>query len=452
MPHTVLAITLCSWVSGAGAAAPVHSPVAAGDETYRQLELFARVLSYVENNYVEPTDKRQLMYGAIKGMLETLDPHTVFMPPEVFREMKVDTSGEFGGLGLEVAVKGDTLTVVSPMDDTPAARAGIRPGDRLLKIDGESTQGMDLVTAQQRMRGPPGKKVTLTLMRDGFSAPRELALIRDHIRIASVEGAVYGGIGHVKVKAFQERTDHDLRKELDRLRGQNGGKPLRALVLDLRNNPGGLLDQAVAVSDRFLPGNLSIVSTRGRSGKGAAEEKSRDVDTEPPYPLAVLVNAGSASASEIVAGALQDNGRATVMGLPTFGKGSVQTVIELEDGSGLKLTIARYYTPNGRSIQERGITPDYLVPESPGAEPKSPTRERDLKRHFKGEGQGATSGAGGAVGLPGPATGWGPAEAVSDYQLKVALNFLNAAPVKSAAGRRAGAVSGATGGRGSAEK
>src|SRR5262249_32797327 len=282
------------------------------------------------------------MYGAIKGMLDTLDPHTVFMPPEAFKEMKIDTSGEFGGLGLEVAKKNDVLTVVNPIEDTPAARAGIQTGDQILKIDGESTKEMDVSRAIQKMRGPPGKKASLTIMRQGFNKPRDLTLVRDRIRIVSVDGTLYDdGIGHIRVKNFQERTDVYLRKELDRLRGLNHGKELRGLVLDLRNNPGGLLDQAVAVSDRFLPGHLTIVTTRGRDGRNVSEERSKDRDTESPYPVVVLVNAGSASAAEIVAGALQDHARAVVMGTPTFGKGSVQTIIELEDGSGLKLTVAR---------------------------------------------------------------------------------------------------------------
>jgi len=392
--------------------------------TYRQLELFARVLSYVENNYVEPVDDQRLMYGAIKGMLDTLDPHTVFMPPEVFKEMKIDTSGEFGGLGIEIARKGDVITVVAPMDDTPAARAGIRPGDQILQIDGADTRDMDLAQAIQRMRGPAGRKVLLNIMRDGFSAPREIAIIRDHIRIVSVEGALYGGIGYIRVKNFQERTDVSLRKELDRLRGLNGGRELRGLVLDLRNNPGGLLDQAVAISDRFLPGNLPIVTTRGRNGRNTVEERSRDRDTEKAYPLVVLVNSGSASASEIVAGALQDHGRATIMGTPTFGKGSVQTLIELEDGSGLKLTIARYYTPKGRSIQERGISPDFLVAEEGSAANASGdhVRERDLQRHFKAEG-GAQAAL--ARRLPSNLKDWEASASVSDHQLKVALNYLN---------------------------
>jgi len=400
------------------------------EDTYRQLELFARVLSYVENNYVEPVEKQQLVYGAIKGMLETLDPHTQFMPPETFKEMKIDTSGEFGGLGIEIAKKDDIITVVSPIDDTPAARAGVRPGDQIFKIDDEPTQGMDLGRAIQKMRGPAGKKVMLTIMREGFSAPREIAIIRDHIRIVSVEGALHGGIAHVKVKNFQERTDTYLRRELDRLRTQNGGKELRGLVLDLRNNPGGLLDQAVALSDRFLPGNLTIVTTKGRNGRSVTEEKSKERDTERGYPMVVLVNAGSASASEIVAGALQDHGRATIIGTPTFGKGSVQTVIELEDGSGLKLTIARYYTPKGRSIQERGIAPDYVVMEGAPANAatttrEAPLRERDLRRHFKNEAGEAERKAELTPSLPPNFREWDVASKLTDIPLRVALSHLH---------------------------
>ncbi|XXF76600.1 S41 family peptidase [Myxococcaceae bacterium GXIMD 01537] len=395
------------------------------DSTYAQLELFARVLSYVENNYVERVDRKQLMQGAIKGMLETLDPHTSYMPPELFKEMKIDTSGEFGGLGIELARKDEHIVVVAPIDDTPASRAGIKAGDRILRIDEESIQGWDLPQVLQKMRGPAGKKVMLTIMREGFSAPRDIAIIRDHIRIISVEGALYDGIGHVKVKNFQDRTDLYLRKELDRLRALNGGKELRGLVLDLRNNPGGLLDQAVAVSDRFLPGELTIVTTRGRDGRNIIEERGKERDTEKNYPMVVLVNGGSASASEIVAGALQDHGRAVILGSQTFGKGSVQTVIELDDGSGLKLTIARYYTPKGRSIQERGITPDYFAGEAAGKGSDAP-REKDLDRHFKAEptvGPSATPEA--PRRLP-EQTEWSITAKLEDPALKAALGFLHA--------------------------
>lgn len=400
------------------------------ENTYRQLELFARVLSYVQNNYVEPVDEQQLMYGAIKGMLETLDPHTQFMPPDVFKEMKIDTSGEFGGLGIEIARRDDNLVVVAPIDDTPAQRAGIRAGDQILKIDDEPTRNMELARAIQKMRGPAGKKVLLTIMREGFTAAREFAIIRDHIRIASVEAALYGNLGYVKVKNFQERTDQSLNKEIQKLRVQNGGKELKGLVLDLRNNPGGLLDQAVAVSDRFLPGNLAIVSTRGRNGTQVTEERSKERDAERGYPMVVLVNAGSASASEIVAGALQDHRRAVILGTPTFGKGSVQTVIEMEDGSGLKLTIARYYTPSGRSIQEKGILPDYIVPEAEGGQVLKPDqlREKDLKRHFRGEGGDAPDATTLKVSLPPNLKPGRATEKVTDYQLKVALDYLAGLP------------------------
>jgi carboxyl-terminal processing protease len=412
--------------------APVHQAHArepsANTLSYEQLEVFARVLSYVENNYVEPVDERQLMQGAIQGMLETLDPHTVFMPPEVFKEMKIDTSGEFGGVGIELNQEGERFRVSTSIEDTPGARAGIRVGDELVAIDGERTRGSSLAEVMQRMRGPAGKRVLLTIMREGFSAPRELALIRDHVRIISVEGALYGGIAHLKVKSFQDRTDFYLRKELDRLRAQNGDKPLRGVVLDLRNNPGGLLDQAVSVSDLWLPGNLTIVSTRGRNPSQSTEERSKDRDTEPDYPLVVLVNAGSASASEIVAGALQDHGRATILGTQTFGKGSVQTVIELEDGSGLKLTVARYYTPKGRSIQEKGITPDYQVAETTGERTaKDEPREKDLERHFKAEPAAATEDS--LVMKPKGFTeeprAWDVTSKLKDHQLQVALNYLN---------------------------
>ncbi len=423
--HVVVLLLAGATARGAPAAptppAPAAAPSAAVDSTtYKQLELFARVLSYVQNNYVEKVDDKQLMYGAIKGMLDTLDPHTVFMPPDVFKEMKIDTSGEFGGLGLDIAKKGDVLVVVSPVDDTPAARAGVRAGDEILAIDGESTRSMDVARAAAKMRGPAGKRVTLTLMRPGFVQPQDITILRDHVRIISAEGTLYGSIGYVKLKNFQERTDAYLKRELDRLRSLNGGHELRALVLDLRNNPGGLLDQAVAVSDRFLPGKLTIVTTRGRGAHNVTEEKSHDRDTEKPYPMVVLVNGGCASAAEIVAGALQDHSRALVVGTPTFGKGSVQTVIELEDGSGLKLTIARYFTPNGRSIQELGIQPDVVVLDSRDGASAHMPREKDLRHHLHNE---ATPDARTPRVLQ--AKDWAVTASLPDEQLRLALNYLH---------------------------
>jgi carboxyl-terminal processing protease len=405
----------------AAAPAAVAPPGAATEApTYKQLELFARVLSYVQNNYVEKVDDKQLIYGAIKGMLDTLDPHTVFMPPDVFKEMKIDTSGEFGGLGLDIAKKGDVLVVVTPVDDTPAARAGVRAGDEILAIDGESTRSMDVARAAAKMRGPAGKRVTLTLMRPGFVQPQDITILRDHVRIVSAEGMLYGGIGYVKLKNFQERTDAYLKRELDRLRTLNGGRELRGMVLDLRNNPGGLLDQAVAVSDRFLSGKLTIVTTRGRGAHNVTEEKSHNRDTEKPYPMVVLVNGGCASAAEIVAGALQDHNRALIVGMPTFGKGSVQTVIELEDGSGLKLTIARYFTPKGRSIQEFGIQPDVVVPDTRDGSAARMPREKDLRHHLHNDA---------AVDARSPrvlqAKDWAVTSSLTDEQLRLALNYLH---------------------------
>ena len=397
--------------------------------TYRQLDLFARVLSYVQNNYVEEVGEKQLIQGAIKGLIGTLDPHTLFMPPEVFKDMKIDTTGEFGGLGIEISskvqvrsgVRSESLVVVAPIDDTPAFRAGIHAGDVILKIDGESAAEMDVVTAIARMRGPAGTKVTLNILRDGFAQPRDIVIVRDHIRIVSVEGRLYEGYAYVRVKSFQEHTDRFLKRALDDLRAQNKGE-LRGLVLDLRNNPGGLLEQAVRISDRFLRGGLTIVTTKGRGGKHVEEEKSHDRDTEPLYPVIVLVNGGSASASEIVAGALQDHARAVVMGTQSFGKGSVQTLIELDDGSGLKLTIARYFTPKGRSIQQKGITPDVIVGE---ASDESFPREADLRNHFRNDaGEPRASPAPAVARDLAPAPRTADARPGQDYVLKTALDYL----------------------------
>jgi len=354
-----------AFVAGVVFHASIGHAAAAG---YGKLDVFARVLAFVENNYVDEVDGNQLIYGAIKGMLSTLDPHTIFLAPDEYAAMRADTSGEFGGLGVEIAAGEDALVVVAPIDDTPAARAGIQPGDRILAIDGESTKGMSVPVAVRRMRGELGTRVQLLLMREGFEAPLQLALLRDRVRVQSVEWRLYpDGRGYVRIKSFQEHTDEHLGKALAALKEANGGKELQGLLLDLRNNPGGLLDQAVRVADRFLGDGL-IVSTEGRGGKELEQARAHVAGTEPAYPLVVLVNGGSASASEIVAGALQDHGRAVLLGAKTFGKGSVQTVIDLDDGSGLKLTIARYYTPSHRSIHGKGIEPDVAIAEARGVE------------------------------------------------------------------------------------
>src|SRR5438128_1106525 len=412
----------CATVGGFGAVGVAR---AANDPAgpYRKLDVFSHVLSLIQNNYVEDVDDAKLLYGAIDGMVRTLDPHSTFMEPKAYSALKQETDGEYGGVGLEIASRGDELVVVSPVDDSPASRAGLAPGDRVLEIDGAQTRGWKDADAVKALMGAPGTKCMVKVARAAWSEPRAFALVRDVIRVVSVEHRLYDRrYGYVKIKNFQDRTDSYLRKALDALRTQAGGH-LAGVVLDLRHNPGGLLDQAVKVADRFLVEGV-IVTTKGRDSKHVEVERAHAKDTEPGYPLIVLVDGGTASASEIVAGALQDHGRAVVMGTPTFGKGSVQTVIELEDGSGLKLTIARYYTPSGRSIQEKGITPDLYVRQQPGpavAEDEV-TRERNLPNHFKGEDGGSTVVAASTASLP--QLPQQPGDPSDDYQLKTALDTL----------------------------
>jgi carboxyl-terminal processing protease len=385
---------------------------------YRKLDVFSHVLSLIENNYVEPVDEAKLVYGAIDGMIHTLDPHSSFMDPRSYAALKEETEGEYGGIGLELATRGDDVVVVAPIDDTPASRAGFQPGDRLIEIDGRAVRGWRETEAVRALVGPPGTKVTVKAHRAAWAEPRTFTLVRDVIRLVSVEGRLFDRkLAYVKIKTFQDRTDVYLRKSLESLRMEAGGQ-LAGLVLDLRHNPGGLLDQAVKVADRFLDGGV-IVTTKGRSGKNVEVERAHPKSGEPRYPVIVLVDGGTASASEIVAGALQDSGRAVVVGTRTFGKGSVQTVIELEDGSGLKLTIARYYTPSGRSIQERGITPDLWVKAS--ASDDDAPREQNLPGHFKSEEEAAISSAPLQPPAPQPPA---PDDPQDDPQLKVALDTL----------------------------
>ncbi len=388
-------------------------------QPYRPLDVFSDVLAHIENSYVEPVDEKDLVYGAIDGMMSRLDPHSIFMRPDVYKQMRDETSGEFDGLGLEVTIQDGDLTVISPVADSPGERAGIRPGDKVLSIDGTSTKDMTLGSAIRRMKGPAGTKVVLEIMRPEFTAPQKLTLVRDRIRTQSVDVRVLDAdrrYAYVRLRAFQERTDRGLVKALDDARAAVHGQ-IRGLVLDLRNNPGGLLDQAVRVADVFLSSGI-IVTTEGRGKRNVEVERAHEKDTEPPYPMIVLVNKGTASASEIVAGALQDQGRAVIMGTQTFGKGSVQTIIELEDGSGLKLTVARYYTPKHRSIQELGITPDVVVAEAPPPRADDGQRgERDLKRHLRNDA--ATA----------PASSAAPAVPAEDFQLRTALDYLKAADI-----------------------
>lgn len=360
---------------------------AQGASDYESIELFTDVLAIVKKSYVEEVDTKKLIYGAINGMLSSLDPHSSFMPPDMYKEMKIDTKGSFGGLGIEISIKDGILTVISPIEDTPAYKAGIKAGDQILKIDDKFTKDLTVMDAVKRMRGPKGTKVTLTIMREGFDKPKEFPLVRDVIQVKSVKyKTLDDGFGYVRIAQFQEKTDDDLTKALAALREQNGGN-LRGLVLDLRNDPGGLLDQAVKVADHFLDDGQLIVYTEGREKDSKMRFTAHKGNKEAHYPIVVLTNSGSASASEIVAGALQDHKRAVIMGTQSFGKGSVQTIIPLSDNSGLRLTTARYFTPSGRSIQAKGISPDITVEriELPATEKKEGMhiREKDLENHFE---------------------------------------------------------------------
>jgi carboxyl-terminal processing protease len=371
------------------AAGWLYSPRPAQAEAtaaYRELQLFTDVLTIVRRSYVEEVPVKDLVYGAIDGMLASLDPHSGFMPPEVYREMKIDTRGEFGGLGVEITIKDDVLTVVAPIEDTPAYRAGLASGDRILKIGDQFTKGMEITEAVRLMRGAPGSEVAITVMREGFERPREFILKREVIKIKSVKSkTLEDGFGYVRVTQFQERTAIDLERNLAELRQVSNGV-LKGLILDLRNNPGGLLDQAVEVADLFLQEGL-IVYTKGREADAQMDFSARRSGSEPECPIVVLINGGSASASEIVAGALQDHGRAAILGTQSFGKGSVQTILPLGDDSGLRLTTALYYTPKGTSIQAKGITPDILVQQAEIKEAGDVEhfREKDLRNHFDGE-------------------------------------------------------------------
>jgi carboxyl-terminal processing protease len=338
--------------------------------TYEQLKLFTDVLSIIQNQYVDETEPREVIYGAVRGMLRALDPHSSFMDPESYREMQVETSGSFGGLGIEITIRDDQLTVVAPIEGTPAWRAGIQPGDRILKIEGLVTKDMSLPDAVKKMRGPKGTKVTVTIGREGTREPFDVTLTREVIQVQSIKSQeLEPGIGYVRIRQFQERTAPDLVAAVEKF--DKGGN-LAGLIVDVRNNPGGLLSAAVEVSEEFLGDGKLIVYTEGRvrnqNMRFTAHAKRAITDV----PLVVLVNQGSASASEIVAGSIQDHGRGVVLGQQTFGKGSVQTIIPLADGSGLRLTTARYFTPKGRSIHGKGITPDIIV-----EVPKDPNPPKD---------------------------------------------------------------------------
>ena len=390
-------LTFLSGVITAGAVSVLAASVSNSTASrYDDLSLFTSVLTLVRGNYVEPIEDGELIRGAVRGMLHELDPHSSFLDVDAFKEMQVDTKGEFHGLGIEITKHKDGfIEVISPIEGTPADRAGIMSRDRIVKIcpteipeeweeDCRSTKNMTLFEAVRLMRGKRGTEITIEIFRQGFTEPQPFTVVRDVVKVVSVSGRLLEpGYGYIRIRAFQERSIEELNEELAKINVE-AGAPLEGLVLDMRDNPGGLLDQAIRITDTWLSSGL-IVYTKGRSVNQGQEYRAHDTGTEPDYPITVLVNGGSASASEIVAGALQDQRRALIVGQPTFGKGSVQTVFPLEGDHGLRLTTALYYTPAGRSIQEIGIAPDILVEPREQVAPiegRRRVRESDLEGHF----------------------------------------------------------------------
>lgn len=360
-----------------------HVKAGTGD-IYKNIEVFTEVLRQIEKNYVEPQDPQEMIYGAIKGMVQNLDPHSSFMTKEEHQDLLIETKGSFSGVGIEISVRDKVLTVVSPIEGTPAYAAGIQAGDKIVRINDKSTSEMTLTDAVKSIRGKKGTKVKLTVIREAAEKPLDFTITRDVIPLKSVRNYLLApDIGYVRVSTFQSNTSKDLNIALEKL---ETGRTLKGLILDLRNNPGGLLSQAIEVSDIFLDSGL-IVSTKGRNASQDMEVSAQKNKTKRDYPILVMVNGGSASASEIVAGALQDNKRALTLGTRTFGKGSVQTILPLSDGSGLRLTTAKYYTPSGRSIQASGITPDIEIEFVPPVQEEKKDgpqimREQDLKGHM----------------------------------------------------------------------
>lgn len=354
-------------------------------DAYQELEMFANVLTLVQQYYVDETNMNSLMKGAVNGMLGSLDPHSGYMTPEDYQELEEETSGSFTGVGIEVTLLDGVLTAVAPIDGTPADRVGIKPGDQILRIDGQPTKNMSLVESMKKMRGPKGSKVTLSIHRAQWRGTRDFTMVRAEIPLLSVRASQLApGYGYIRISNFQDSTTDDTLTALDKLRAQ---QPIKGLVLDLRNNPGGLLEQAVRVADIFLD-HGTIVSTRGRGNREQILYEAHPDTRVENYPMVVLINGGSASGSEIVAGALQDHKRARVLGTTSFGKGSVQTIVPLPDGAAIRLTTARYYTPSGASIQATGIRPDIVVPlDTPGDQDSAAAgqeilREKDLPGHL----------------------------------------------------------------------
>jgi carboxyl-terminal processing protease len=381
-----MVIAVVIWAAVAGV---TQNLSADNEETYKGLKIFSEVLDIIKNNYVEDVEERDLIEMAIQGMVQGLDPHSSFLTPKDMQRLTMDTQGEFGGIGIEINMPNGVLTVVSPIDGTPAAEAGIQPGDKIIKVEGEFTKDMELLEAVEKMRGPKGTEVTITIWREGVADPIDYTLVRDTIPVDSVYSVlIQEGFGYVRITNFREKTTSDLVDALETL--ESGETPLKGLIMDLRNNPGGLLDQSVSVADLFLEQG-TIVSMKGRTERDQRIFTALPNKVKRDYPIVVLINNGSASASEIVSGALQDHNRALILGTTSFGKGSVQNVETLRDDYGLKLTIARYYTPSGRSIQAQGIEPDIevqakTVDESEDEEKSSIIiKEKDLKNHLEPE-------------------------------------------------------------------
>lgn len=397
--------------------APSSTANAAGSETYRQLAIFGDIFERVRGQYVTPPDEKQLVESAINGMLTSLDPHSSYLNAEAAKDMRVQTKGEFGGLGIEVTMENELVKVITPIDDTPAARAGVRAGDFISEIDGEEVRGLTLNEAVDKMRGLVNTPIKLTILREGSDKPIELTIVRDVIKVKAVKFRVENDVGYMKVTSFTEKTFDDLQAAISSIKSQVPADKLKGYVLDLRLNPGGLLDQAVSVSDAFLERG-EIVSTRGRDPKDITRFDARQGDLTDGKPIIVLSNGGSASASEIVAGALQDHRRATVLGTQSFGKGSVQTIIPLAENGALRLTTALYYTPAGKSIQGKGITPDIKVeqPLPEDLQGRDVSRgESDLRGHIKGAEE-SEEGSGSIA--------YVPPEPKDDVQLNYALDLL----------------------------
>lgn len=349
--------------------------IQATEETYGQIKLLVDVLTLIQEHYVEPVETKKVIYGAARGMTGTLDPFSQFMEPEIHREMKTETEGQFGGLGIRIAIRDSILTVITPLLGTPAYRLGILPGDKIIKIEGESTEGITIDQAIKKLRGTPGTQVTITIMREGLKEPADYTITREWIKLESVRSKMVDkDIGYVRLIEFTAKTDEDLDKALKELEE----KGMKSLVVDLRNNPGGLLNSAYEVTKRFLGDEKMVVYTQGRKPEQKQEFRSEKKAPYQNLPLIVLVNKGSASGSEIVAGALQDHKRAVIIGSPTFGKASVQSVFPLSDGSGLRLTTAKYYTPSGKVIQDKGVTPDIVIEVAKEVEAKLMAQEEML--------------------------------------------------------------------------